>query len=101
MQILLVVGVTWAGIAAKQGSEHPVMWLAGVLFFFLPQVAVVTFCARLLPLEGGGYQWAKVALGAMAGFLSAWNYAFYAVLLVSTMGIQAVTSLSYALGPTA
>jgi amino acid transporter len=101
MQILLVVGVTWAGIAAKQGSDHPVMWLAGVLFFFLPQVAVVTFCARLWPLEGGVYQWAKFALGPMVGFLSAWNYGFYAVLLVSTMGIQAVTSLSYALGPTA
>jgi amino acid transporter len=101
MQILLVVGVTWAGIAAKQGSEHPVMWLAGVLFFFLPQVAVVTFCARLWPLEGGVYQWAKFALGPMIGFLSAWNYGFYAVLLVSSMGIQAVTSLSYALGPSA
>ena len=101
MQILLVVGVTWAGIAAKQGSDHPVMWLAGVLFFFLPQVAVVTFCARLWPLEGGVYQWAKFALGPMVGFLSAWNYGFYAVLLVSTMGIQAVTSLSYALGPSA
>ena len=93
--------MTWAGIAAKQGSDHPVMWLAGVLFFFLPQVAVVTFCARLWPLEGGVYQWAKFALGPMVGFLSAWNYGFYAVLLVSTMGIQAVTSLSYALGPTA
>jgi len=28
MQILLVVGVTWAGIAARQGSTHPVMWMA-------------------------------------------------------------------------
>lgn len=101
MQILLVVGVTWAGIAARQGSTHPVVWIAGVLFFFLPQVAVVTFCARLWPLEGGVYQWAKFALGPLAGFLSAWNFGFYAVLTVSGLGIQAVTSLSYALGPRA
>ncbi|RXH58335.1 APC family permease [Granulicella sibirica] len=101
MQILLVVGVGWAGIAARQGSTHPVVWMMGVLFFFLPQVAVVTYCARLWPLEGGVYQWAKFAMGPLAGFLSAWNYGIYAVLLVSGMGIQAVTSLSYALGPSA
>ena len=101
MQILLVIGVTWAGIAARQGSTHPVVWMAGVLFFFLPQVAVVTFCARLWPLEGGVYQWAKFALGPLAGFLSAWNFGLYAVMTVSGLGIQAVTSLSYALGPKA
>jgi amino acid transporter len=99
MQILLVIGVSWAGIAAKQGSTHPMIWIAGVLFFFLPQAAVVTYCARLWPLEGGVYQWAKFALGPLVGFLSAWNYALYAVLTVSQLGILTVTSLSYALGP--
>jgi amino acid transporter len=101
MQLLMVIGVTWAGIAAKQGSTHPAMWVMGVLFFFLPQVAVVTYCARLWPLEGGVYQWAKHAMGPLVGFLSAWNYGLYAVLLVSSIGIQAATSLSYALGPKA
>jgi len=99
MQILLVIGVSWAGIAARQGSTHPVIWIAGILFFFLPQVAVVTYCARLWPLEGGVYQWTKFALGPLAGFLSAWNYALYAVLTLSQLGILTVTSLSYALGP--
>ncbi len=60
-----------------------------MLFFFLPQVAVVTYCAQLWPFEGGVYQWAKFAIGPMAGFMSAWNYAFYAVFLVSGVGIQA------------
>jgi len=99
MQILLVIGVSWAGIAAKQGSTHPVIWIAGILLFFLPQVAVVTYCARLWPMEGGVYQWAKFALGPLAGFLSAWNYALYAVLTLSQLGILTVTGLSYALGP--
>lgn len=101
MQILLMVGVSWAGYAAKQGSGHPVIWIAGILLFFLPQAAVVTYCMRIWPIEGGVYQWAKFALGPMAGFLSAWNYALYAVMTVSGLGILAVTSLSYALGPDA
>ncbi len=101
MQILLLVGVSWAGYAAKQGSEHPVIWVAGILLFFLPQAAVVTYCMKVWPIEGGVYQWAKFALGPMAGFLSAWNYALYAVMTVSGLGILAVTSLSYALGPSA
>ena len=99
MQILLMVGVSWAGIAAKQGSTHPMIWMAGIVFFFLPQAAVVTYCVKLWPIEGGVYQWAKFALGPLAGFLSAWNYALYAVLTVSQLGILTVTSLSYALGP--
>jgi amino acid transporter len=101
MQILMMVGVSWAGIAARQGSTHPVIWILGILFFFLPQAAVVTYCARLWPIEGGVYQWAKFALGPLAGFLSAWNYALYVVLTVSGVGILTVTGLSYALGPSA
>jgi glutamate:GABA antiporter len=101
MQILLVVGITWSGIAAKQGSMHPVVWIVGVLFFFLPQVAVVTYCARLWPLEGGVYQWTKFAFGPLIGFLAAWNYALYVIYTVSGIGIQVATSLGYALGPRA
>ncbi len=98
MQIMLLVGVTWSGIAAKQGSGHPVLWICGILFFFLPQVVVVSYCAQLWPLEGGVYQWAKFAFGPAAAFLSAWNYAIYAILTVSGLGILAATSLSYAWG---
>ena len=43
----------------------------------------------------------EVCFGAAGWILSAWNYALYAVLTVSGMGILAVTSLSYALGPRA
>jgi amino acid transporter len=101
MQILLMVGVSWSGIAAKQGSTHPMIWLAGILFFFVPQAVVVGYCARLWPLEGGVYQWTKFAFGPAAAFLSAWNYAIYAVFTVSGLGILAATNLSYALGPRA
>ncbi len=101
MQIVLVVGVNWAAIAAREGSTHPLLWIFGILLFFLPQVWVVTWCARVWPFEGGVYQWTRAAIGPMAGFLSAWNYALYAIFTISQLGIQTITSLSYALGPRA
>jgi amino acid transporter len=90
MQILLVVGVTWVGIAAKQGGTHLVLWLAAVLTLFLPSAAVVSWCARIWPEEGGLYQWTRHTFGPMAGFLS-----------VANVGILTATSLAYTLGPSA
>jgi amino acid transporter len=101
MQILLVVGVTWAGIAARQGGTHVWFWLAAILTLFVPLAAVTGWCAQVWPLEGGVYQWTKFALGPFAGFMSAWNFGVWALLAVSNIGILTATSLSYGLGPRA
>jgi amino acid transporter len=101
MQILLVIGVWWAGTAAKQGATHVAFWAAAILFLFIPQAAVVGWSAKVWPLEGGVYQWAKFALGPFAGFMCAWNFGMWALLAVSNVGIMTATSLSYALGPRA
>ncbi len=98
MQILLVVGITWAGIAAKQGGTHVWFWLAAILTLFVPLAAVVGWCAKVWPLEGGVYQWTKFALGPMAGFMGAWNFGLWALLAISNIGIMTATSLSYGLG---
>jgi amino acid transporter len=98
MQILLVVGLTWAGTAARQGGTHVAFWLAGIVFLFIPLAAVVGWCAQVWPLEGGVYQWTKFALGPFAGFMSAWNIGLWALLVVSMIGIQTAASLSYGLG---
>jgi amino acid transporter len=98
MQILLVVGITWAGIAAKQGGTHLWYWLAAILTLFVPLAAVVGWCATVWPLEGGVYQWTKFALGPLAGFMGAWNFGLWALLAVSNVGIMTATSLSYGLG---
>jgi amino acid transporter len=98
MQILLVVGVTWVGIAAKQGGTHVVFWIAAVVAFFLPSAAVVGFCSKIWPEEGGVYQWTRHTFGPFAGFLSAWNFGVWALLAVSVVGIQTATSLAYGLG---
>ena len=99
MQILMVVGVDVGRHCREAGIDASHDLDCGHSVFFLPQAAVVTYCARLWPLEGGVYQWAKFAFGPFAGFLTAWNYAFFAVLIVSGLGILTATSISYVLGP--
>lgn len=99
MHILLVVGVTWVGIAAKQGGVHLVFWIAAILALFLPSAAVVTYCVRIWPEEGGVYEWTRHVFGPLAGFLCAWNFGLWALLTVSNIGIQSAASLSYSMGP--
>jgi amino acid transporter len=99
MQILLVVGVTWIGIAARQGGTHLVFWIAAIAALFLPSAAVVKYCVQIWPEEGGVYQWSRHVFGPFAGFLTAWNFGMWSLVTVSNIGILSATSLSYSLGP--
>lgn len=101
MQILLVVGLTWAGNAARVGGTHVWYWLAAIVTLFVPLAAVVGWCATVWPIEGGVYQWTKYALGPFAGFMGAWNFGLWALLTLSDIGILTATSISYGLGPSA
>jgi len=102
MQIMYVVGSAWVGTAAKLGSSHTVFWLLAILGYYLPQAAVVIYLSRLMPLEGGVYQWTAVGLGRFAGFMVAWNLWAYAVLIMATFGVTIATNASYlATGSTA
>ena len=67
-QIVFVVGTIWVGTAAKLGHSQLIFWLAAMLFFYLPQAAVVIDLSRRMPLEGGLYQWARLGLGELTGF---------------------------------
>jgi amino acid transporter len=101
MQILLVIGPSWSGTAAHQADSQVSFWLLGALLLFLPVAAVVQYCVRIWPYEGGVYQWTKHAFGPFAGFLSAWNLGAWVLLIVSSLGVQTASGLSYALGPRA
>jgi amino acid transporter len=98
-QIVFVVGTIWVGTAAKLGHSQLVFWLAAMLFFYVPQAAVVIDLSRRMPLEGGLYQWARLGLGELMGFLVVWNLWIFAVVLTSTIGLVISTNLSYAVGP--
>ena len=82
-QILFVVGLPWVGVAAKQGPAHVVFWLMAMVLFYLPSAAVVIHLNRLMPLEGGLYQWAKLGFNELTGFLVAWNLWLFAILNTS------------------
>jgi glutamate:GABA antiporter len=98
-QIVFVMGTTWVGTAAKLGHQQMVFWLAAMLFFYLPQAAVVIDLTKRMPLEGGLYQWTRIGLGDLMAFLVAWNLWIFAVVLISTIGLLLGTNLSYVAGP--
>jgi amino acid transporter len=95
-QIVFVVGTIWVGTAAKLGDEQLFFWLLAIVTFYLPLAAVVIYLNRLMPLEGGLYQWAKLSLGEFVGFMVAWNLWVFAILVMSGIGLSVVTNLSYA-----
>ena len=98
-QILFIVGLPWIGVAGKLGPSHVVFWLLAIVLFYLPMATVVIYLNRLMPLEGGLYQWAKLGFNQTVGFMLAWNLWLYVILFTSEIGLQSATYLGYALGP--
>jgi glutamate:GABA antiporter len=97
-QILFVMGLSWLGVAAKLGPSHASFWMLAVVLFYIPSAIVVVHLSRRMPLEGGLYQWAKIRFSERAGFMVAWNLWIYAMILMSSIGVQAATHIAYASG---
>src|SRR6187401_3132932 len=98
-QVLFIVGLPWVGVAAKQGPAHVLYWLAAIVLFYLPSAAVVIYLNRIMPLEGGLYQWAKLGFNELTGFMVAWNLWLFAILNTSEIGLQITQYFHYVLGP--
>src|SRR5213079_3104214 len=97
-QILFIVGSSWVGTAAKLGQSHLFFWLLAILLFYIPQAAVVIYLNRLMPLEGGIYQWTKLGFNEFAGFIVAWNLWLLSITVIALGGMFVTTNLSYAIG---
>src|SRR5438876_7250345 len=100
-QILFIVGSSWVGTAAKLGQSHLFFWLLAIVLFYIPQAAVVIYLNRLMPLEGGLYQWAKLRFNEFVGFIVAWNLWLLSITVIALGGMFVTTNLSYALGEAA
>src|SRR2546425_10458822 len=95
-QVVFVVGTIWVGWAAKLGDSQNVFWLLAIVTFYLPLAAVVIFLNKLMPLEGGLYQWAKLAFNDFVAFMVAWNLWVFAISILAGIGLVVTTNLSYA-----
>jgi amino acid transporter len=100
-QIMFIVGAQWVGTAAMLGHSQIVYWLLAMASFYVPQAAVVIYLNRLMPLEGGLYQWAKLGFNDGMGFIVAWNLWVFALILLSSYGVVIADTFSYVLGPSA
>jgi len=100
-QVVFVVGTIWVGWAAKLGHSQMAFWLIAMVTFYLPLAAVVIFLNRLAPLEGGLYQWAKVAFNDFIAFMVAWNFWIFGILVMSGIGLIIKKNIAYAIGPRA
>ena len=98
-QILFIVGLQWVGVAAKQGPAHVIFWLIAVVLFYLPSAGVAVWLNRIMPLEGGLYQWAKLGFNEFMGFIVAWNLWVFAILNMTNVGLQFTQYLGYIFGP--
>jgi glutamate:GABA antiporter len=99
MQVLLILGFTWIGSAAEQGATHVFLWVAGILFLYLPLAGVVMHLSRAIPVEGGSYQWIKAGMSPLAGYLAAVNISLYVIAVYGTIGATMLNSVAYAFGP--
>ena len=97
-QIVFVVGGSWVGTAAKLGPSQTAYWLLAILLFYLPVAATVIYLNRLMPLEGGLYQWAKFGFNEFTGFIVAWNLWLLGIVVMAGTGLVIATQLSYAIG---
>ena len=95
-QILVIIVPEFFGTAVKAGNAHVILWLVAIVLFFIPHAYVVAHLNRLMPLEGGLYEWARLAFSDRVGFLTAWNLWLLQTVQVSQIALIATTYVSYA-----
>jgi len=74
LYVVIVLSVRWTATAAAAGPSILVIWIAALLFFFIPLAASVMELSSRHPEEGGIYIWTREAFGDFAAFIAAWAY---------------------------
>ena len=100
-QVVFVVGTFWVGWAARLGNEQSIFWILAIITFYVPLAVAVIFLNRMMPFEGGLYQWSKLAFNDFVAFMVGWNLWVFAISILAGVGLIVTTNISYAIGPTA
>lgn len=74
LTVVAVANLNVVPVIAASGPTTMWLWLAALLFFFLPQGIAVIELSRQFPGEGGVYVWTKQMFGDLHGFLCGWCY---------------------------
>jgi glutamate:GABA antiporter len=72
--VLTTLSIRWIATAAAAGPGTLLVWVAGLLCFFLPLAASVLALGTRFPEEGGIYVWTREAFGDRSAFVTAWTY---------------------------
>ncbi len=72
--VVAIVGLRWASVAAGIGPSSLVLWLGAMLLFFIPSALTVTELSARCPREGGIYVWTREAFGEYHGFICGFFY---------------------------
>src|SRR5213080_187535 len=99
--IVVALGITWVldGLEVTlAGAVGGVLTRTDTLGYYVPLAVVVIYLNRMMPLEGGLYQWAKSGFGEMAGFLTAWNLWVYAIIVTGAIIFVIPTDIGYMFG---
>lgn len=74
LSVVAVANLNVVPVVAASGPTTVWLWIAALLFFFLPQGLAVIELSHRYPGEGGVYVWAKQMFGDLHGFLCGWCY---------------------------
>jgi len=96
--VLVIVGLNMLGPAARLGAKHWMYWLLAIALYQVPLAMVVMHLVKMLPREGGPYQWARAAFNDFTGFMVAWNMCCFVVVFGSTLGLSVAAGIGYAAG---
>jgi glutamate:GABA antiporter len=74
LTVVAVANLNVLPVIAASGPAVMWLWVAALLFFFLPQGIAVIELSHQFPSEGGVYVWTKEMFGDFHGFICGWCY---------------------------
>lgn len=101
MQMIALGGVIGAGLFVGSGVVIQVTGPAAVLSFALTGLLVVLVMRMLgemasaYPSVGGFYEYNRLALGEMAGFMTGWMYWYFWIIVVALEAVAGARLLTY------
>jgi amino acid transporter len=99
--VVVSLGLRWTANGAAAGPSILVVWIGGLVCFFVPLAATVMELSERHPDEGGLYVWSREAFGDFAGFIAAWTYWMSNLPLFAGLLYFGAASVLFAFGPRA